>query len=387
MGWLTWERFRCNTDCKNDPDNCISENLIKAQADMMVKKGYLSAGYEYIIVDDCWLDHKRDDGGMLQPDPERFPSGIKSLADHVHSLGLKFGIYEDYGNLTCGGYPGVLGHLEVDAKTFASWGVDYVKLDGCYSDLDDMEQGYPEFGKHLNETGRPIVYSCSWPAYWGDRLPNYPLIQKSCNLWRNYGDIQDTFADVLDIVDHYGDHEAEFADFAGPGNWNDPDMLIIGDFSLSIDQAQTQMALWAVLASPLIMSNDLRTIRPEFQAILQNKNVIGINQDAMGHQGRRVLHDTKQHLDIFVKRILPWDRSNQYNSGAAAIMYRGTGGTPANVTVSAEDLGLMDNCGYMTLDAFTGKDLGKVSGTQPVSYMVNPSGVRLIRYEVDDCHL
>merc|ERR1711983_407978 len=128
--------------------------------------------------------------------------------------------------------------------------------------------------------------------------------------------------------------------------------LIIGDFSLSIDQAQTQMALWAVLASPLIMSNDLRTIRPEFQAILQNKNVIGINQDAMGHQGRRVLHDTENHLDIFVKRILPWDRSNQYNSGAAAIMYRGTGGTPANVTVSAEDLGLMDNCGYMTLDAF-----------------------------------
>merc|ERR1712062_698759 len=128
-----------------------------------------------------------------------------------------------------------------------------------------------------------------------------------------------------------------------------------------------------------------RTIRPEVQAILQNRNVIDINQDKLGHQGRRVMHDTQNHLDIFVKRILPWDRSNQYNSGAAAIMYRGTSGTPANVTVSPEDVGLMDNCGYMTLDAFTGKDLGKVSGAQRVSYMVNPSGVRLIRFEVDNC--
>ena len=165
MGWLTWERFRCNIDCENDPNNCISENLIREQAQMMVKKGYLDAGYEYIIVDDCWLAPTRDENNKLQPDPKRFPSGIRELADFVHSLGLKFGIYEDYGTLTCGGYPGSIDHLQLDAQTFADWTVDYVKLDGCYADEKQMDQGYPLFGKYLNETNRPMVYSCSWPAY------------------------------------------------------------------------------------------------------------------------------------------------------------------------------------------------------------------------------
>ncbi|KAJ9599026.1 hypothetical protein L9F63_010483, partial [Diploptera punctata] len=165
MGWLSWERYRCITDCVNFPDECISENLFFRTAKLMATEGYLEAGYEYIIIDDCWLSKERDSEGRLQPDPDRFPSGIKALSDYVHSLGLKFGIYEDYGNLTCAGYPGILGHLETDANTFAEWGVDYIKVDGCNSNLEDMNTGYAEFGSYLNKTGRPIVYSCSLPFY------------------------------------------------------------------------------------------------------------------------------------------------------------------------------------------------------------------------------
>lgn len=131
----------------------------------MAEDGYLEAGYEYIIVDDCWLATKRDANNRLQPDAARFPSGIRALADYVHSKGLKFGIYEDYGTLTCGGYPGSIDHLQLDAQTFADWTVDYVKLDGCYADVSLMDNGYPEMSIYMNKTNRPMVYSCSWPAY------------------------------------------------------------------------------------------------------------------------------------------------------------------------------------------------------------------------------
>ncbi|KAB7507379.1 putative alpha-galactosidase B [Armadillidium nasatum] len=141
MGWLAWERFRCNTDCQNDPDNCISEELVKTMADILATEGYAQIGYDTVIMDDCWLSHERDADGKLQPDPDRFPSGIKALADYVHNLGLKFGIYEDYGNYTCAGYPGMLGNTEIDANTFAEWTVDYIKVDGCYDDPSNMDVG------------------------------------------------------------------------------------------------------------------------------------------------------------------------------------------------------------------------------------------------------
>ncbi|CAG0881583.1 unnamed protein product [Darwinula stevensoni] len=343
MGWLSWERFQCNTDCVNDPENCIrsgmmnfeisfhsqcqtltancsfycrsihkqflsfstcSEHLMKTMADLMVSEGYAEAGYKYIIVDDCWLARERDTYGRLQADPQRFPSGIKGLADYVHSKGLLFGIYEDYGDFTCAGYPGVLGHLEVDAYTLASWGVDYIKLDGCHSDPKDMDQGYPEFGHYLNRTGRPIVYSCSWPQYQMAHgiQPNYTAIRSMCNLWRNYGDIEDSWGSVLKIVDYYGDNQESLVPNAGPGHWNDPDMLIIGDFGLSYEESKVQMALWAILAAPLLMSVDLRTIRPEYKAILQNSDIIQVSQDPLGIQGKRIFRvrcpspSTSSHL-------------------------------------------------------------------------------------------
>ncbi|CAH0551475.1 unnamed protein product [Brassicogethes aeneus] len=287
MGWLTWQRFRCETDCANHPNECINESLIKSMADQMASKGYLEAGYEYIIVDDCWASKERDMHGRLQGDLERFPSGMKALADYVHEKGLKFGIYGDYGNFTCGGYPGSLQYLETDAMTWADWGVDYLKLDGCYVELEGIDQGYGMMTKFLNQTGRPIVFSCSFPAYVGIKA-NLSAAVEYCNLWRNYGDISDTFEDVKDIADWFGDNQKQLMPFAGPGHWNDPDMLLIGNFGLSLEQSKHQMTIWAILAAPLIMSVDLRAISDESADILQHPKLIRINQDPLGIQGELV---------------------------------------------------------------------------------------------------
>ena len=345
----------------------------------MQLKGFQDAGYEYIIIDDCWMNNTRDENGNLQPDWNRFPSGIPALADYIHSLGLKFGIYEDYGNYTCAGYPGILGHLENDANTFASWGADYIKIDGCYMDLDQMEIGYPEFGGYLNATDRPIVYSCSWPAYWtsSGRTPDYAAIAKHCNLWRNYYDIQDNWFDVVKIIDYYGDDTDDFAQYAGPGNWNDPDMLIIGNHALSYDQAKVQMAMWAILAAPLIMSNDLRTIDPLMTSVLTNRNVIAINQDPLGHQGRRVYQEN--NIDMFLKNIYP--EANGRYSHALAVMNRGIGGTPTVVPFTPESIGMTNPFGYDVYEVFGGGYLGFYLPTDAFITQVNPNGVQLYRFE------
>ncbi|KAL4230639.1 hypothetical protein ACF0H5_011016 [Mactra antiquata] len=228
MGWLTWERFRCITDCKTQPESCISENLIKTMADRLAHDGYKDVGYEYIILDDCWLANERDNISLkLQPDPDRFPSGISNLADYVHQQGLKFGIYADFGVKTCGGYPGSEFYLQLDAQTFADWGVDYVKFDGCNSDPEDMDFGYTTFGFYLNETGRPMVYSCEWPLYQSlaGIEPDYSSIQKTCNLWRNHVDVEDSWDSIQSIIKYYGEDYNNMSMYAQPGAWNDPDMI------------------------------------------------------------------------------------------------------------------------------------------------------------------
>ncbi|EHB11273.1 Alpha-N-acetylgalactosaminidase [Heterocephalus glaber] len=291
MGWLSWERFRCNTDCDKDPKNCISERLFMEMADRLAKDGWRDLGYIYLNIDDCWIGG-RDAKGHLMPDSKRFPHGIAFLADYAHSLGLKLGIYEDMGNLTCMGYPGTtLDKVEQDAQTFAEWKVDMLKLDGCFSTSEDRAKGYPMMAAALNATGRPIAFSCSWPAYEGGLPPkvNYSLLADICNLWRNYDDIQDSWKDVLSVLDWFVLHQDVLQPVAGPGHWNDPDMLIIGNFGLSFEQARAQMALWTVLAAPLFMSTDLRTISPQNMDILQNPLIIKINQDPLGIQGRRIL--------------------------------------------------------------------------------------------------
>lgn len=377
MGWLAWERFRCNIDCKNDPENCISEKLFMKMADLMVSEGYLEAGYNILSLDDCWLDHKRSSTGKLQSDPIRFPSGIKALADYVHSKGLYFGIYEDYGNFTCGGYPGILYHLDTDAQTFADWGVDYVKLDGCYAEPAQMDQGYPEFGALLNKTGRPMVYSCSWPDYQIEEgiKPNYTYIGSVCNLWRNFDDIDDSWESVSSIIDYYGDNQDELIPVAGPGHWNDPDMLIIGNFGLSFEESRAQMAIWSVLASPLFMSVDLRTIQPEMKAILLNKNVIAVNQDPLGIQGRRVYK--KSGIEIWVKHVLPTVKNS--HSAAVVVLNRRTDGTPAHVSTTLRDIGLDSSFGYQVKELFDGLNLGVRRPDDLLAFNVNPSGAVMVK--------
>ena len=194
MGWLSWERFRCNLDCENFPDDCISEHLYKSMADHISTDGYLDAGYEYVIVDDCWLEKMRDDKGRLQADRQRFPNGMKALADYVHSKGLKFGIYEDFGTKTCAGYPGSEYYMQLDAQTFADWGVDYLKLDGCFNVPKMFQLGYPPMAFYIHMTGRPMLLSCEYPTYElaATIRPNYTGIAEACNLARNTKDIQDS---------------------------------------------------------------------------------------------------------------------------------------------------------------------------------------------------
>lgn len=372
MGWLAWERFRCNTDCKNDPDNCISDRLFRTMTDILVSEGYAAVGYEYVNVDDCWPERERDPRGRLVPDRERFPYGMKSLSDYVHSKGLKFGIYEDYGNFTCAGYPGVVGHLAGDASTFASWGVDYVKLDGCYALPVDMDHGYPEFGRQLNLTGRQMVYSCSWPVYqiYAGLQPNFTSIIEHCNLWRNFDDIQDSWASVESIIDYYGNHQDVIVPNAGPGHWNDPDMLIIGNFGLSYEQSKTQFAIWAILAAPLLMSVDLRTIRPEYKAILQNRKIIEVDQDPLGIQGRRIYKH--RGIEIWSRPIIPIH--GQYYSYAIAFVNRRTDGTPSDVAVTLRELGLNNPSGYRVEDLYEDVDYGVLSPQTKIKVKVNPSG-------------
>ena len=336
-------------------------------ADRMVDDGYLELGYEYIIVDDCWLSMERDSKGRLQPDPKRFPNGIRALADYVHSRGLKFGIYEDFGTLTCGGYPGVIDNLELDANTFAEWTVDYVKLDGCYADVKVMDTGYPKFGVYLNQTNRPMVYSCSWPAYqvFAKIDPNYELIAKYCNLWRNYDDIDDTFDSVYTITEWFASQQDNLSAIHGPGQWNDPDMLIIGNYGLSYGQSKAQMALWSIMAAPLIMSVDLRIIRPEFTEILQNKNLIAINQDKLGVMGKRI--GKVNSIEIWSKQL-----SNDYT--ALVFLNREPYGTPTKVSVSLLNLGLIRYKEYNFYESFTGNLTGQFKYSDVFSIQVDPSG-------------
>jgi hypothetical protein len=367
MGWLSWERFRCVTDCVTYPDSCISEKLFMDMADRMAADGFLEAGYQYIIIDDCWLAKDRDASGQLQPDPNRFPHGIPALSKYIHDKGLKFGIYEDFGTHTCGGYPGSEYYLQQDAQTFANWGVDYFKMDGCYSDPDQFADGYPAMGFWLNKTGRPILYSCSWPAYQeGHMVPDYKKIAHFCNIWRNYDDIDDSWESIKTIMKFYGDNPTHFAEVAAPGSFNDPDMLIIGNFGLSHEQERTQMAIWSVMASPLIMSVDLRNIRAEAKALLLNKYAIAINQDALGIQGRRI--KTIGDIQIWTKPIQP-------DGNLAFVFVNTANATPQMFSIQISDLGLSNSAGYNITEVFNNSAVGIFKPTSTFAVSINPNGV------------
>lgn len=363
MGWLAWERYRCDIDCVNDPDNCISEKLFMTMGQLLVKLGLRDVGYNYVNIDDCWQQMSRDPSGSLVGDPVRFPHGIRWLADQMHNMNLKLGIYEDYGTLTCGGYPGSYGYLDIDAKTFANWTVDSLKLDGCYAEENQYAIGYPQMTRALNATGRQIIYSCSWPAYVDfDKVP-WKDVAENCNLWRLYDDIEDSWSSVYSIIQYWAKHQDVLAPLAAPGQWNDPDMLIIGDFSLSYTESQAQMAIWAIIAAPLYMSNDLRTISSDALKILLNKEVIAVDQDPLGIQGKRVW--AQDDLEVWSRPLL--------GGSVAVVCFNGRDdGMPMSMTFNFTQVGLAAHKASFR-DLFAGKDLGVHAA--PFTCTANPHGV------------
>ena len=304
----------------------------------------------------------------MTPDPVRFSHGIKWLADYVHSKGLLLGIYNDYGTHTCGGYIGSEGYLIKDAETFAEWGVDALKMDGCYSQILDHPDAYPGMAHFLNKTGRPILYSCSWPAYAGgkDDYAYYELLPEHCNLWRNYGDINAKWGTILNIIDTWGNHPV-WRKYAGPGHWNDPDMLLIGmKNGLNKDESETQMGIWAIIAAPLYMSNDLRDIDDWAKEILLNKEVIAVDQDPLGIQGYRL---TEQSAPGNI-----WIRELANKEWAIGLMNRSD--EPIKVTVKFADF--CKETHFNLRDLFKHKDLGAFDN-EFTSDEIPPHGILMLR--------
>ncbi|CAJ0591777.1 unnamed protein product [Cylicocyclus nassatus] len=379
MGWMSWTAFYCEMDCDRHPKTCISENLYMEMADELVRGGFRDVGYTNVHVDDCWMGRERDRAsGRLVADQRRFPSGIRNLARYMHARGLKFGIYEDYGTKTCAGFPGSYGYLHVDAYTFAEWEVDYLKLDGCNIDTDLMPKGYAEMERWLNATGRPIVYSCSWPAYLIDRPDkvDYNLVARHCNLWRNFDDVNSSWKSILSIIDYYDHNQNKHIPTHGPGHWHDPDMLVIGNPGINVDMAIAQMTIWSIWSAPLIMSNDLRIIGPEFRAILLNREVIAIDQDPMGRMGRLVANVSG--VGAYVKPIMPvYDRDTSF-----ALGFLNRNLKPNEVEFKLRNMGLTNPRGYMVKDVWNHTPPMRLYPDHILRIVVPPTGAAMFRADL-----
>lgn len=272
MGWNSWNKFGCD----------INEKIIMETADAMVSSGLAEAGYRYLVIDDCW-QIGRDSAGNILPDPARFPSGIRKLSDYVHSKGLKFGIYSDAGTATCQGRPGSRGYEFQDARTYASWGVDYLKYDWCNHGKQNSEASYTTMRDALYKAGRPVVFSiCEWgttrPWEWGKNIGH---------LWRSTEDIINCFdcindwggLGVVQIIDLF----TTLSPSTGPDHWNDADMLEVGNGKLTPSEERLHLSMWAMFSSPLMAGNDLRTMSRETLELLTNKEVIAVDQDPLGY--------------------------------------------------------------------------------------------------------
>jgi len=314
MGWNSWNKFAGRVD----------DAGVRAMADAMASNGMKDAGYQYINIDDTWQAEMRDAEGRIQAN-RKFPD-MKALADYVHGKGLKLGIYSSPGPNTCAGYEGSYGHEEQDARTYATWGIDYLKYDWCgarniYRD-DEMQAVYQKMGDALAKSGRAIVFSlCQYGRdevwKWGPDVGG--------NLWRTTGDIRDTW----DSMSKIGFDQDRLASWAGPGHWNDPDMLEIGNGGMTDTEDRTHMSLWAMLAAPLLAGNDLSSMPKPTLEILTNRDVIAVDQDALGKQGRRIWQSGD--TEVWVRDL---------SGGAQAVAIFNRGARDANVTVSWKDLGI-----------------------------------------------
>jgi alpha-galactosidase len=345
MGWNSWNKFGCN----------VTEDLVRQVADAMVSSGMKDAGFQYVIIDDCWQTGRDKDGNIIA-DAQKFSSGIKALADYIHSKGLKFGIYSDAGTKTCGGRPGSRGYEFQDARQYAAWGVDYLKYDWCSTTTQDAPSSYAIMRAALDASGRPIVFSlCEWgknkPWLWG---------KGTGNLWRTTGDIQDKWDakikwpsgdccayGMLQIVDM----QDGLASYAGPGHWNDPDMLEVGNGGMTTTEYRSHFSLWSILAAPLIAGNDLRDMKPEIHDILTNKDVISVDQDPLGREGRRVHKDGD--LDVWAKELAGGNR--------AAVLFNRSA-TEQQVTLNWEDVDYPAHLTASVRDLWQHKELGKFTG-------------------------
>ncbi len=314
MGWNSWNKFASK----------VSDRLVRETADAMVRNGMKDAGYVYVNIDDTW-EGARDAGGNIQSNA-KFPD-MKALADYIHSQGLKLGIYSSPGPKTCAGYEGSFKHEGQDAKTFAAWGIDYLKYDWCSAkqvyNEHSMPAAYAKMGEALLHSGRPIVFSlCQYGLFkspqWGAAVGG--------NLWRTTDDIQDKWSSMS----HIGfDLQLGLAQFAGPGHWNDPDMLEIGNGGMTDTEYRTHMSLWSLLAAPLLAGNDLRTVAPEILQILTNKEVIAIDQDALGKEATRIAKDGDREV---------WARPLSGGGYAVGLFNRGK--STAKVTARWSDIGM-----------------------------------------------
>ncbi|MER5642972.1 lectin [Streptosporangium sp. NPDC002524] len=332
MGWNTWNTFGCN----------INETLIKQTADAMVGNGMRDLGYQYVVVDDCWMNPTRDSAGNLQPNLSRFPSGMKALGDYLHARGLKFGIYQAPLDKTCaqyfGSYPGATGSLnhEVqDARQFAAWGVDYLKHDWCSptGTIDDQVRVFAKMRDALAATGRPILYSINPNSIhektgpqrdWGDVANIWRTTEDITNAW-NTGQTNGYPMGIQNIVDV----TVPLAGYARPGAFNDPDMMEVGRGGMNDTEMRSHFALWAMMASPLIAGNDVRNMDAATQTIMKNQNLIAINQDTLGLQATQVGNDGTRR--VLAKRL---------SNGDVAVALFNQGGATTTIGTTASAIGL-----------------------------------------------
>ena len=356
MGWNSWNHYHSKID----------DATVRAMAEALVSTGMRDMGYVYLNIDDTW-EAGRDAQGNIQTN-ERFPD-MKALADFVHSKGLKFGIYSSPGQKTCGGYEGSYGHEEQDARTYAAWGVDFVKYDLCGLRVQMKAAGSPEAAhavmvdayqkmhKALLATGRPMVYSLC--QYGNDAVWEWGA-SVGGNLWRTTQDVSDKYT----LMEETGFTQAGLAKFAGPGHWNDPDLLAVGDGPMNVEEGRQQMSLWAILAAPLIATNDITQMTPETRALLMNKDVIAIDQDRAGKQGDRVYAEGPVEI---------WERHLADGGAAIGIFNRHPG--PMKATVDLEKLGF--SRGTKMRDVWAGTDTRVPSG--PITFKLLGHSVVLLR--------
>ena len=351
MGFNDWNAYGCN----------VSESLIKQTAAKMISSGLAADGYQYVNIDDCWLQSSRSASGQLQPDYTKFPDGISGTASYVHSLGLKLGIYEDAGTATCAGYPGSLGHETEDANTFASWGVDYLKYDNCNNNGVSAQTRYTTMSKALAATGRSILFSmCNW----GQESP-WTFGPSIANMWRTTGDIQPTFASMLANFHS----NVTLASYAGPGHWNDPDMLEVGN-GMTAAQDQSEFSLWSEMAAPLILGTNLVNASSTTLSIVSNKAVIAVDQDSLGKQGTEV--SSSGGLDVLAKPLANGDVSVAlFNENSSA----------ATISTTASAIGKTGSSSYTLTNLWTGgtsTTSGTISASVPadstVMYRVSGGG-------------